>query len=90
MDGALGRGNRCVVARSPDKTFAAALRALRQDRGLTQEGLAHSAGVSMVTLARIETGVTDPRWTTIVELAAALDISMSELGTRIDQIRRSA
>jgi DNA-binding XRE family transcriptional regulator len=47
---------------------------------MTQERLAHAADISMVTLARIETGRTDPRWTTLVQISEALGVDMAQLG----------
>ncbi len=55
------------------------LRRLRRNRLLTQHGLAERAGVSHVTIARIETGQVEPRIDTLRKLAKALDIEPTEL-----------
>jgi transcriptional regulator with XRE-family HTH domain len=60
---------------------------LREDRGLTQEALAFESGVSISSLGRIETGHTSAAWTTVRQLAAALDVSMGELGSMVDAER---
>jgi transcriptional regulator with XRE-family HTH domain len=46
--------------------------AWRAYRGMTQENLAAAVGISRVSLARIETGVQEPRAGTFLAIAAAL------------------
>ncbi len=55
------------------------LRRLRQHRGWTLQELAQRAGIHYVTLARIETGVIDPRMSTVWKIGKALKATMSEL-----------
>lgn len=57
----------------PADMFAANLRRLRIERGMTQEQLALEAGMSVSDVGHIETQGREPRVTTIVRLAAALD-----------------
>jgi transcriptional regulator with XRE-family HTH domain len=63
----------------PDPALATAIRSLRVERGLTQEDLAHRAGVTWTTLARIERARSNPTWSTLVAVAGALDLTVSEL-----------
>ena len=56
-----------------------ALRRIRQERRLSIRGLAERAGVSYVTLARIETGVYDPRLSTLQKLAKALKVNVAQV-----------
>ncbi len=56
----------------------AALRARREQRGLTQSGLAQAAGVSLSTVCRLEAGQPTTR-ATAQKLAAALGIAAAEL-----------
>jgi transcriptional regulator with XRE-family HTH domain len=55
------------------------VRRVREDRGLSREGLADKAGVSMRTLERIELGQTVPRRATIKVLADALGVEPEDL-----------
>ena len=55
------------------------LRQIRQFRLLSLRGLAECAGVSYVTLARIESGIYDPRLSTLQKLAKALKVNVAQL-----------
>jgi transcriptional regulator with XRE-family HTH domain len=63
----------------PDQTLAGVLRHLRQERGITQETLAFNSHVTVSALSRIERGRSNPVWTTLVQIAEALDITPAEL-----------
>jgi transcriptional regulator with XRE-family HTH domain len=64
---------------TPDQTLASVLRRLRQERGMTQEALAFNAHVTVSALSRIERGLSNPVWTTLVRIADALDLTPAEL-----------
>lgn len=49
------------------------------DQGLTQEAVAHDAGITTATLGVIERGLSNPTWATVKGIAAALGVSMVEL-----------
>lgn len=51
----------------------------REKRGLSQRELAERVGVSQSAVAHYETGHNKPRIETVFRLAAALDVSVSEL-----------
>ena len=55
------------------------IKGLRMAAGLTQAGLAEQAGISRVTLARIELGTQSPRWETLVALSRALKVPVARL-----------
>lgn len=55
------------------------LRTLRLRRALSQRDLAARAGVSQVTIVRLERGEAEPRPSTVRKLAAALGVDPAEL-----------
>ena len=68
-----------------DELFGAVVRRHRLERGLSQERLAEAAGLSQRYLSVLERGENSPTLNVIVRLAAALDLSPSEL---LDAISR--
>lgn len=66
------------------KAFAAALRVLRQRRGLSQEKLSME-GVSRGHLSDLERGVRDPRLTMLWKLCELLDVEFSALAREIER-----
>lgn len=61
------------------QVFAANLRRLRHAKGLSQEALAHEAGVNRSYLSRLEKGATYAGLEIIARLAAVLAIEPAEL-----------
>jgi len=59
------------------EAFAVRLRALREGAGLTQQALAVAAELSVSYVAKLERGVADPSWSTVVRLARALGVSVA-------------
>jgi len=55
------------------------LKDLRDKRGLTQADLAKKAGVSPGYIARLETHRHDPKLSTLVKIAAALNVKVERL-----------
>jgi transcriptional regulator with XRE-family HTH domain len=70
-----------------DQHLAEVLRALRERDGRSQEALAHDAGLTVAAMARVERGQTNPTWTTVSRLAAALGVSLGDLGRALDKRR---
>lgn len=75
-------------APAPDPVLAAVLRHLREDRGLTMEALAFKSGVSIGSLGRIERGRSSAAWSTVVQIADALEVSLAEIGAAVDAQRK--
>ena len=59
--------------------FGKQLHRLRISRGLTQEQLGVTAGLSRTFLTRLELGQHDPSLSTLVRVAKALKVSVTEL-----------
>lgn len=59
-------------------TFAKKLRSLRESLGLSRADLAERAKIPRRTLAQYEQGQREPRWTTFVILATALESPLEE------------
>ena len=55
------------------------LKRIRESRYLTQQMLANRAGLSIVTIARLEGGHTDARFSTLHKLARALKVKPDDL-----------
>jgi transcriptional regulator with XRE-family HTH domain len=68
----------------PLDIFAANLRRIRRERGLSQERLAHSADLHMTHVAKIERSEREPGARTVSKLARALGVSAAELFDGID------
>jgi transcriptional regulator with XRE-family HTH domain len=58
--------------------FATNLRRVRHQRKISQEGLAHDAGVDRAYLSRVERGVTHVGLEIIGRLAAVLEVDPAE------------
>jgi len=52
---------------------------MRKARGWSQERLAAAAGLSTMQIVHIERGATDPKLSTIMKLANALNVGADEL-----------
>lgn len=63
----------------PREQFARNLRALRTERGLSQERLGELAGLHRTEISLLERAARDPRLATIAMLAAALDVAAGRL-----------
>lgn len=61
------------------KEFGDNLRRLRKERGLSMETLANIAEIELSQIYRIETGKINPKLTTLLVIAKALEVSPREL-----------
>lgn len=71
------------VAREPNSAYRAAfgerLRALRQERGISQMALAHASGIARSYVSGIELGLKNPALDHIVRLADVLELPPADL-----------
>lgn len=72
----------------PQKALGEAIRQLREKRSMSQEDLAHDAGVTTSTISTIERGRSNPTWATVKGIAQALGVSMRELAQLVDELER--
>jgi transcriptional regulator with XRE-family HTH domain len=70
----------------PQEALGRAIRQLRDARGLTQKELADAADVNATAISHIERGRTNPAWGTVKRIAAALDVRVSEVAARAEQL----
>ena len=56
-------------------TFAERLRQLREERGITQAGLADASGLPLGSIRNYEQGQREPYWGVVFKLADALGVS---------------
>jgi transcriptional regulator with XRE-family HTH domain len=63
----------------PQRALGQAIRQLRERRGVTQEAVAHQAGVTAATYGMIERGQSNPTWATLTDIANALDVAMVDI-----------
>lgn len=74
--------------RTPDPrlvVFGRAVRRARRDRDMSQEALGDAAGLAAKHVSEIERANRDPRLTTILKLAHALDLRPGELLALFDE-----
>lgn len=67
------------------KAFARALREIRDEQRLTQEQVAHAAGVHRTYIAFLEGGKKQPSIDAVFKIAEGLGISASEFVARIEK-----
>jgi transcriptional regulator with XRE-family HTH domain len=63
----------------PQAALGKVVRELREEKGLTQEAVAHTAGVHPTWVSRLEGGALNPSWGMVSRVAAALGVEVSEL-----------
>jgi transcriptional regulator with XRE-family HTH domain len=76
-----------MASADPRSPLAKAIRELRTKRGVTQEDLAHGAGITVGHLSKIERGLANPGWSTVEAIADALDVKMTEVVRRVEKHR---
>lgn len=64
--------------------FAKALKRLREQAGLSQAQLAEKAGLNVFGVAKLEQGVREPGWSTVLKLASALGVECTAFSDRED------
>ena len=65
------------------KALAAEIKSLRTGLGVSQEELAHRAGLNRTFIGRLEVAQTQPSLTVLFQLANALEVDAAELVANI-------
>jgi DNA-binding XRE family transcriptional regulator len=73
---------------SPNQALAIAIRSRREAQATSQEEAAHRARLTTGTFGLIERGKTNPTWTTVQQIAAALELTVADLATLVEEIER--
>jgi putative transcriptional regulator len=55
------------------------IKQLRKSKNLTLSALCYKNGLEPSTLSRIEKGIVEPKYLTLLKISAALEISLSQL-----------
>lgn len=76
-----------MAASGPDPKLGEVLRQERERQNRSQEALAHDAGLTTIAVGNLERGDSDPHWSTVRAIVAALGLSYKELGSRLDKQR---
>jgi transcriptional regulator with XRE-family HTH domain len=72
------------------RTLGKALRELREQAGLTQEGLAARVDIGATYVSQVENGHRGIRWHTLLAFLGALDVDLRQLGEAIDKQERKS
>jgi transcriptional regulator with XRE-family HTH domain len=76
-------------ARYQDQTeLAAAIKALREQAGLSQAALGRRSNIDLAEISRLESGRVDPTWGMVRRIAGGLGVTMKELAERSVEIGR--
>jgi transcriptional regulator with XRE-family HTH domain len=79
-----------LTAEQDQLILGRALRALRNEAGITQEQLADRLKVDPTFVGRLERGQRGAHWRTIRRLLAALDVSVARFASVVERAERDA
>jgi len=72
---------------NPQPALGAAIRALRIDKEAKQQAVAEGAGITVAHLSKIERGLTNPTWGTVMAIAEALGVSIIDVAKRTMKLK---
>lgn len=70
----------------PQAALGKAIKQLRKEQGLSQEELGHRAEIHPTWISHIESGRNNPAWGSVRRIAAALNLELSELAARAEEL----
>ncbi|HEV2789700.1 MAG TPA: helix-turn-helix transcriptional regulator [Solirubrobacterales bacterium] len=68
-----------MSTQGPKSHLAATVKLLRDKADLTQEELAHRAGLHTTWVSHIESGRVNPKWETVERIAWGLEVPLQQL-----------
>lgn len=74
--------------KSHNKAFGIVLREIRTERCQTQEALAFDSGLDRTYISLLELGGRSPTLDTMMALCLALDVSLTSVSSRIEEVMR--
>jgi transcriptional regulator with XRE-family HTH domain len=72
----------------PQPGLGRAIRELRTERGLSQEELGLRAEIHPTWVSHLESGRNNPAWGSVRRIAAALDVTLSDLAALAEERER--
>jgi len=75
--------------KSHNKAFGIVLREIRLEHCQTQEALAFDSGLDRTYISILELGTRSPTLDTIMALCVALDVSLTYVSSRIEEVMRN-
>jgi transcriptional regulator with XRE-family HTH domain len=70
----------------PQIELGRAIRQLREERGLSQEALAHAANIHPTWVSHLESGRNNPAWGTVRRISDALGVPLSHLAAAAERL----
>jgi XRE family transcriptional regulator, regulator of sulfur utilization len=70
----------------PQPGLGKAIREFRNERGFSQEKLGHLSEIHPTWISHIESGRNNPAWGSVKRIAAALEVRLSELALRAEEL----
>jgi transcriptional regulator with XRE-family HTH domain len=70
----------------PQPSLGKAIRQFRTEKGLSQEELGHRSEIHPTWISHLESGRNNPAWGSVKRIAAALDIRLSDLAARAEEL----
>ncbi len=67
-----------------ERQFREVLREIRQEKGISQEKLAHICGMDRTYMSMIERGISSPTLSKLIEISTALEVPLSEIMARAE------
>jgi transcriptional regulator with XRE-family HTH domain len=81
------RGKHVQPLLGPEKAFGEAFRAIRQEKGISQEQVSQDANCDRTTVSLIERGLVSTKLETIVKMCKAIDALPSAVIRRMERSR---